>query len=317
MNPLVSIIVPAYNKSVLTIKTIESVLAQTYSPIEIIVVDDGSTDDTRQQLSRYTKRIQYVYKNNGGACSARNLGFHLSKGEYLGFLDCDDLYHPQKVQHSVHYLEEHPQFGFVHTAADFIDEKGSFVGTCDHPRSRRTGWITPRLILGNFICNATPLMRRFCLEKVGVFDESVFTPADWDLWLRLSAHYPVGYIPLRLSQYRVSHSYVFENLELAKGEEKYVIEKFFAGHPQYRNRQRLAWANMHLRYAQCYLVKDELPKVREEFLLCLRCWPFHVKAFCCLGYFLIARKNFRECLQKKILGCSFSLPARTKLCQSA
>jgi len=315
LNPLVSIIIPAYNKSQLTVKTVESVLNQTYQPIEIIVVDDGSTDDTREQLSRYADKIQYVYKENGGACSARNLGFKLSQGDYVGFLDCDDVYHPEKVQFSVNYLEEHSDCGWVHTAVDFIDEDGAIVGGCDNPESRRQGRIAPRLILRNFICNSTPLIRRSCLERTGVFDETIFTPADWDLWLRLSEECHVGYIPRRLTQYRVSQNYVFKNLELAQREEIQVMEKFFAAYPKYLFLQRRARANIHLRFAQCYVLKDDLPKVKEEFLSCLKSFPFHVKAWFLFGYFLVARDNLRERLQKKILGFSSSHASMVKLCQ--
>ena len=92
----VSVIVPAYNKAEYTQKTIESILAQTYPEIEIIVVDDGSTDNTRQALEKFQGRIDYVYKPNGGACSARNFGFKKSAGDYIGFLDCDDLYAKKK-----------------------------------------------------------------------------------------------------------------------------------------------------------------------------------------------------------------------------
>jgi len=315
LNPLISVIIPAYNKSRLTVKTVESVLNQTYQPIEIIVVDDGSTDDTRGQLSRYADKIQYVYKENGGACSARNLGFKLSKGDYIGFLDCDDVYHPEKVQLSVNYLEDHPDDGWVHTAVDFIDEDGAIVGGCDSPKSRDQGRITRQLILRNYVCNSTPLIRRSCLEKVGAFDETIFTPADWDLWLRLSTEYQVGYIPRRLTQYRVSQSYIFKNLELAQREEKQVMEKFFIAYPKYFYLERRARANMHLRFAQCYLLKDDLTRVKEEFLLCLKSFPFYVKAWFLFGYFLVARDNLRERLQKKILGFSSNQASRVKLCQ--
>lgn len=88
----VSVIIPAYNKADLTVKTVQSVLSQTYVNIEIIVVDDGSTDNTREKLSVYATKIKYFYKNNGGACSARNAGIRLANGRYIAFIDCDDLY---------------------------------------------------------------------------------------------------------------------------------------------------------------------------------------------------------------------------------
>src|SRR5437016_5344550 len=118
----VSVIIPAYNKAEYTRRTVESVLAQTYPNVEIIVVDDGSKDETSNVMAEYGSRINYILKVNGGACSARNEGIRRATGEYVTFLDCDDLFYPEKLQKCVLHLEENSQFGFVYTAVHFIDE---------------------------------------------------------------------------------------------------------------------------------------------------------------------------------------------------
>src|SRR3989338_243061 len=133
---LVSIIIAAYNKAEFTCRAIDSVLNQTYPHIEIIVVDDGSTDDTRQRVSAYGDKVRYFYKENGGACSARNYGIRLAQGEYIALMDCDDMYEASKIELSVDYLRTHPEVGFVHTAAYFVDEEGWVVGKYSHRKSR-------------------------------------------------------------------------------------------------------------------------------------------------------------------------------------
>ena len=146
----VSVIIPAYNKAELTVKTVESVLDQTYGNIEIIVVDDGSTDDTKERLTSYAGRIEYIYKENGGACAARNLGIKKARGEYLAFIDCDDIYLPRKIEKAVECFNENPRFGFVHTPVYFIDEKGRSRGR--YPRFQKvpSGWISKKLLQKNF-----------------------------------------------------------------------------------------------------------------------------------------------------------------------
>ena len=97
----VSVVIPAYHKADLTIKTVKSVLNHTYKNIEIIVVDDGSTDDTKDQLQLFGDRIHYIYKQNAGASSARNIGIKQAAGEYIALIDCDDIFYPEKISKSV------------------------------------------------------------------------------------------------------------------------------------------------------------------------------------------------------------------------
>ena len=303
MNPLVSIIIPAFNKANLTAKTVESVLAQTYPNVEIIVVDDGSTDDTREKLAPFHGRIQYVYKENGGACSARNAGLRLAKGEYVGFLDCDDLYVSNKIELSAGYLEQHKDAGFVHTAAYFIDRDDNIVvGEYSHPQSYYNGWITRRLILGNYICNSTVIARRSCFDKAGLFDETIFPPADWDMWLRLSEHYSIGYIDIPLTKYRVCNNYIFKRLEQSRQEEFVVINKFFERNLRWNSfLKNQAISNLHLRYTGCYLLHENHPALKKEFLLCLKANPFNFKALFLFSYFLVAASHLKMVLRRKIL----------------
>jgi glycosyltransferase involved in cell wall biosynthesis len=298
---LVSVIIPAYNKSDYTCRTVDSVLAQTYPHIEILVVDDGSTDDTRRRMEAYGGRIRYIYKKNGGACSARNEGIRQAKGEYLAFLDCDDLYLPAKIELSVKYLTEHPEAGFVHTKAYTMDRDDKTVGVYERLASRRDGWIAEGLIMGNFICNSTVVARRRCIDQAGLFDETIFMPADWDMWLRLAEQAPAGYIDEPLTKYRITDNYVFNNLERSQREEVIVIDKYFHRNAQARPSKNKILSNLHMRFSQCYVLKDDGARVREELKQALAYDPWNIKAWTIRLLKAAAHARLKAILHRRIL----------------
>src|SRR5437588_6877362 len=112
-NDLVTAVIPTYNYGRFVTQALESVLAQTYANIEIIVVDDGSKDDTREQLASYADRIRYIYQENQSVAAARNTGIRAAAGDLVAFLDADDVWHPQKVELQMFYLADHPEVGLV------------------------------------------------------------------------------------------------------------------------------------------------------------------------------------------------------------
>ena len=298
----VSVVIPAYNKAELTVKTVESVLSQTYKNIEIIVVDDGSTDNTKDLLKPYVGKIQYIHKDNGGACSARNVGIRKSTGEYICLIDCDDTYLPKKIEKSVAYLEKHPECGFVHTAAYLVDEKGNIITQHSHKWAHKTGWISKYLLFKNFICNSTVVIRKSCFEKVGLFDEEIFTPGDWDMWLRLSENYKVGYISKPLTKYMVSSSFIFNNLIRAQEEELKVIGKIFKRFPQMSKKLKgKIMSSFYLRHALNYLLTKDFEKTKKYFSLALKNNCFNFKAVFLYIYFLVYREGLCSFLGKRIL----------------
>jgi glycosyltransferase involved in cell wall biosynthesis len=296
----VSVIIPAYNKAEYTRRTVESVLAQTYPHIEIIVVDDGSKDQTPSVMAGYGNRIEYIYKANEGACSARNEGIRRATGEYVAFLDCDDLYCVNKIQRCVEYLEKNMQFGFVYTAAYFIDEYDEIVGRYDNPHSSK-GWITSKLILDNFICNSTVLVKKCILQKEGLFDEKIFTPADWDMWLRLSEISQAGYIPEPLTKYRVVDNFVFNRLQQARQEDAYVLEKFFKNHSTQGILKKRAFSNFYLRFALCAFIKNDLPGFWSDCRTSFKLAPWNMKVLGIAALAMGAPRWLKKELEKRIL----------------
>jgi len=297
----VSVIIPAYNQAILTGKTIESVLSQTYKNIEIIVVDDGSTDNTAEFLEAYTGRIKYLYKKNGGACSARNAGIKLATGEYIGLLDCDDLYLPEKIELSVKFLESHSDCGFVHSAAYFVDGNGNILRKFSHCLSCRTGPIVKDLLFRDFICNSTVVVRKSCFNKAGLFDESIFTPGDWDMWLRLAENYKAGYIDKPLVSYRVSSSYNLSHIEQMKKEEFRVLNKAFI-----RNLnlglydKNKAISNIYYRCFISYLLTGNFPKAKSELISSIRKNKINLISNLLFLFLMIMPKGLQFLVRKKM-----------------
>lgn len=229
MSPLVSVIIPTYNRSGLLAEAIESVLAQTWKDLEIIVVDDGSTDNTRDALVPYRTRIKYIFQANSGGCSRpRNVGIRHSNGEYIAFLDSDDIMACPKIQLQVAFLKKHPEVGMVFTDFGTFSDSGtlseSFISS-GHSRflalpRKSVGpndyilvqGLCDCLALDNFI--GTPscvVVRRRVVQRVGVFDESLYASEDIDMWFRIAQSFAIGFIDLPLLDYRIHGGNIFSS----------------------------------------------------------------------------------------------------------
>lgn len=195
--PRVSVIVPTYNRTHLIGETIRSVLNQSFRTIELIVMDDGSTDNTKEIISGFGDSVRYFHQENKGRSIARNEGFKAARGEYICFLDSDDLLAPRKLERQVALLNAKGQLGFVYCDYQFIDQTGGSLPKpqiyAKHPLQR--GWIFRHLLYFDFIPLPTILIRRQCLEEEGLFDRLMGHAEDFDWLLRLSKRYETDYIP--------------------------------------------------------------------------------------------------------------------------
>ncbi|HXY53929.1 MAG TPA: glycosyltransferase [Nitrospirota bacterium] len=203
-NPKVSIVIPVYNGANFLREAIDSALAQTYQNIEIIVVNDGSTDggQTENIAKSYGERIRYYYKENGGVASALNFGIREMRGEYFSWLSHDDVYYPQKVEAQVDYLKKINKDVILYSDYDLIDRESQYI------RSEKIKDIDPRdfryaLIVGNPIHGCTTLVPRSCFEVVGTFDNRLKTVQDYDLWFRMAKKYDFMHLPQSLIKSRV------------------------------------------------------------------------------------------------------------------
>jgi len=208
--PKVSVVITCYNYGHYVEGCLDSVFKQTFDDFEVILVDDGSTDDTVDRVKPYSERdsrFRYLRTTNGGQASAKNTGIYHSRGEFVAFLDADDLWHPEKLMKQMSLFQD-DAVGIVYSLMEFINEKGEMLpsGPPSKYLTPRSGWITDYLLFDNFIPFSTSVVRRECLENHGVFDEGLAMGIDWDLWLRLSPHYRFAFVDEPLMRYRVGHA---------------------------------------------------------------------------------------------------------------
>ncbi len=188
--PLVSVIIPTFNRSSMVVEAVESVLAQSYAELEVIVVDDGSTDDTRERLRSYGQRlILVVNEKNRGVSAARNRGIRQSRGEFVALLDSDDLWRPGKIQRQLDFFSAHPRAMICQTEEIWV-RRGRRV----NPRQKHrkySGYIFPHCLPLCIVSPSAVMIKRELLSRVGLFDEQLPACEDYDLWLRIAAHEPI------------------------------------------------------------------------------------------------------------------------------
>jgi glycosyltransferase involved in cell wall biosynthesis len=185
MGGRVSIIIPAYNAEKYIAETVESVLAQSFRDLECIVVDDGSIDRTGEIAGGFGERVRYIRQDNAERSAARNRGIAEASGDYIGFLDADDLLLPEKLKEQVAFLEAHPEYDVVYSRVAYFRDNGE-RGRYSVRRATPSGDILPVLIWSNFITMNSPLFRRGSMERVGGFNVSLSRYEDWDFLLRLA-----------------------------------------------------------------------------------------------------------------------------------
>ena len=195
--PAVSVIIPTYNSACLVTAAVESALAQTAKPTEIIVIDDGSTDDTRERLSKY--QVRYVHQPNRGVAAARNLGLSQATGDLIAFLDADDVWHPRKLELQVAAIEANPDVRLLGTSV-FDWPVEPFAKIDSSSVIKPIPW--QKLAVKNHLVTSSIIVRRTALNEVGDFDTALQGPEDHDLWLRIAQAGAVAIIDLPLTGYR-------------------------------------------------------------------------------------------------------------------
>ena len=230
--PLISVVIPAYNAQKTITQTIESVLNQTFSDFELIVINDGSQDSTLDIVSSISdSRVQVFSYPNSGPQKSRNRGIEHSSGEYISFLDADDLWTPDKLEAQLKALQENPQAGVAYSWTDYIDESGKLLPQRIY--GNFTGDVYVKLLLADFVGNGSnPLIRKQALVEVGGFDELLVAGQDWDMWVRLASKYPFVAVPSVHILYRVSGGSWSTNLARREAGFKRVIEKAIAQTPE-------------------------------------------------------------------------------------
>ena len=202
--PQVSVIIPTYNRAYVLGEAIDSVLSQTYDDLELIVIDDGSQDETRDIVASYNSRLTYLHQEHRGVSAARNLGIERARGNYLAFLDSDDLWLKEKLYLQMECMMADPETLICYTDEIWI-RKGVRVNQMKKHR-KYSGMIFEYCLPLCIVSPSSVLINRQLIDEVGVFDETLEVCEDYDLWLRISARYPIHFIETPLIVKRGGHA---------------------------------------------------------------------------------------------------------------
>lgn len=233
MSKLISVIIPTYNRAGIITDAINTVLNQTYKHLEIIIIDDGSTDNSREIIENIKdSRIRYIYQENSGRpSSARNKGIKIAKGEYIAFLDSDDLWHPQKLEKQINILDENSNVGLVTNWCVYKTFKDEEIQIKKYQAKSQEDNSIFILTKPDKVFTATPtlLIRKECFEKVGLFDEEMTYCEDWDMFFRISLFYEIYNIEEVLTYVRVHGESLSQNNDVTKFSQGYLrfLEKAF------------------------------------------------------------------------------------------
>lgn len=225
--PRISVVIPAYNAEATVLETIESVCAQTFSAFELIVVDDGSTDGTLARLGTvHDPRLRILSYPNAGLAVARNRGLEKSLGEFVSFIDADDLWMPDKLELQLEALHRRPAAALAYSWTAFVDATGDFLFA--KAPSPLEGDVFADLVRENFVASGSNiLVRRDCAMAVGCFDTTLHSAHDWNFCLRVAARWPFALVPRYQVLYRISEGTMSANAERAERECLVVCDRAF------------------------------------------------------------------------------------------
>jgi glycosyltransferase involved in cell wall biosynthesis len=288
--PTVSVIIPTYNRARYVVEAVESVFAQTFKDYEVIVVDDGSTDNTKQVLEPYRGRIRYVRQENRGLAAARNRGVREARGELVAFLDSDDCWEPRMLEGILKTFEKHPDVGAVFVAEREMDKDGQPRERVHTKRSPGL-FFTPESMVSKDTgvgCGRPPVVRKKWLDALGGFDESMRSAVDCEMWIRYSFHVPMILHPEPLVRRRVHEGHLSGDRGVNAEHWLRILEKLKREHPEFARehpwiyRRAVGKENLRLgreRLAEVPQHPERLAEARRVLRQSIRVYPFFLRAY--------------------------------------
>jgi glycosyltransferase involved in cell wall biosynthesis len=251
--PLVSVVIATYNMARFLPLALRSALDQSYENIEVLVIDDGSQDDTQAIMApfRSDHRVRYAFQQNRGQAAAKNHGIREARGEYVAFLDADDMWAPDKLERQMPLFPRSPAVGIVYSRFAYIDEAGSELRIEDYELFR--GRVSGPLLIRNFIGFGTSVVRKECFDRLGSFDESIGMGIDYDLWLRLSTQYEFDYVDRPLLRYREWPGQMSSNWRVRYLNGIAIMKNFLRNFPDAVDKRTVneAWAHTYTGFGYC------------------------------------------------------------------
>ncbi len=264
--PKVSVVIPTYNREEFISETISSVLEQTYKDFEIIVVDDGSTDNTKQKLEKFGSKIKLIEQKNSERAIARNNGVKNSSGKYIAFLDSDDTWIEDKLENQVEILDSSSEVILTYGQCLRINEHGEKIKTAKRQLQGFSGDVFEKLLMRNFIVSPTPVIRREYFEKTTGFQTKYIPYEDWEFWLRFSLLGKFYFINKPLAYYRIHNA---QSVKLVQAEKielvtKLLLEDSFKLKKDINGLKAQSLGLAHLRFCYWYILANQSAKAKEK-----------------------------------------------------
>lgn len=297
--PKVSVVIPSYNRPQFLIQAINNLTEQSYKDFEILVID-SSDDNTKDMLQLYMPLIRYIYQPKQGRSAAKNLGMLVAQGEYVAFIDCDDLWHPTKIEKQVDILDKHPEIGFVYTNQLKETGKERFQIRAD-PSRIVSGSIHSAILKKDIYVSTSSLMiRKKCIEIAGMFDSSLSEQEDWDFPLRLSRYFKGWGIkePLTIKRLRGDEK-SDEEFELmrVRAMQQVLARESLSAVLRSVLAVKLAGPRLHFYWGRVFFKHQRFVESRQEFLRSWRKGPWRLDAIACFLLTLSGRRLFRLSLK--------------------
>lgn len=286
-SPKVSVIIPTHNRAHFLAAAIQSVLRQEFRDFELLIVDDGSTDHTKQVVQSFNdSRLFYFYQENKGVSAAVNHGIRCARGDYIARLDSDDVWLPEMLSLSVTALDTQPEIGLVYGRAQGMDEHGNLRNDFRGKPEWFPGEAFRSMLYEDFTCNITVMVRRVCFDRAGLFDESLPITEDWDMWLRVAQHYRFAFLDQVVARYRyhrgnitsMSSKYLTELFECRRR----VLDKVFAQTnltPALLQMKPIAYFNLYAALGCCWLRHKNYRRAFTCFVQAVRARNYSLLAF--------------------------------------
>jgi glycosyltransferase involved in cell wall biosynthesis len=247
-SPLISIVIASYNMGQYLGTALDSLLKQTWENIEVIVIDDGSTDNSEEVMSAYANnnKVSYIKTENRGQTKAKNRGVKEAKGDFIGFCDADDFWTDNKLELQMPFFSD-DKVGVVYSEVSYIDEDGNPYDKAA-VYERYTGKVTEQLLTKNFVPFGTSIIRKACVIQDGGFDEQFKMGIDWDLWLRYSLNWEFMYCPEKTYIYREWSGQMSNNYRGRYDFAFRILQNFVINHGENVSQKSIntAWADMYI-----------------------------------------------------------------------
>lgn len=289
--PLVSVVIATYNMGQYVTQAVDSILGQEYPFVEAIVVDDGSTDNTLEALSRYNDRdrVKIIHQNNAGQAAAKNRGLLEAGGKYIGFCDADNLWLPHKLKRQLPLFKDFNDQAVIYGDGMLIDADGKNLP--NRQIERHSGWITGLLLIDNFVSFNTALVPKQIIDHVGGFDESFSMGIDYDLWLRISVNYPFFYLPEQLIKYRIWGGQMSTKMDERFANCFRIVNNFLKNHQGSVTKLevRRGWAHTYVSRANWRAAQKEYQKALQDYIRAFTYKPNDLRLWKSIVKFMLGR----------------------------